>query len=65
LPAVCCLLLFCSSPVYCTDNAAMIGDAAERRMQADDFAGWDLDIQPSLRLVWQAANTRWISVRCR
>ncbi len=43
--------LFCPPPVYCTDNAAMIGAAAERRMQADDFAGWDLDVQPSLHLV--------------
>ena len=43
--------LFCPPPVYCTDNAAMIGAAAERRMQVDDFAGWDLDVQPSLRLV--------------
>jgi len=43
--------LFCPPPIYCTDNAAMIGAAAERRMQADDFAGWDLDVQPSLRLV--------------
>lgn len=43
--------LFCPPPVYCTDNAAMIGAAADRRMRAGDFAGWDLDVQPSLRLV--------------
>jgi N6-L-threonylcarbamoyladenine synthase len=43
--------LFCPPPIYCTDNAAMIAAAADRRMQADDFAGWDLDVQPSLRLV--------------
>ena len=42
--------LYCPPPVYCTDNAAMIGAAAERRAHAADFAGWDLDIQPSLRL---------------
>ena len=43
--------LFCPPPIYCTDNAAMIGAAAERRMRAGEFAGWDLDVQPSLRLV--------------
>jgi len=43
--------LFCPPPIYCTDNAAMIGAAAERRMRAGDYAGWDLDVQPSLRLV--------------
>ena len=43
--------LFCPPPIYCTDNAAMIGAAAARRMQAGEYAGWDLDVQPSLRLV--------------
>jgi N6-L-threonylcarbamoyladenine synthase len=43
--------LFCPPPIYCTDNAAMIAAAADRRMRAGDFAGWDLDVQPSLRLV--------------
>lgn len=42
--------LFCPPPIYCTDNAAMIGAAAERRMRAGEYAGWDLDVQPSLRL---------------
>ncbi len=51
LAAAVAVPLFCPPPIYCTDNAAMIGAAAERRMQADDFAGWDLDVQPSLRLV--------------
>jgi N6-L-threonylcarbamoyladenine synthase len=43
--------LFCPPPVYCTDNAAMIGAAAEWRMRAGEYAGWDLDVQPALRLV--------------
>lgn len=43
--------LFCPPPVYCTDNAAMIGAAAEQRMRLGDFADWDLDVSPSLRLV--------------
>ncbi len=43
--------LFCPPPVYCTDNAAMIGAAAEQRLRAGDYAAWDLDVHPSLRLV--------------
>jgi N6-L-threonylcarbamoyladenine synthase len=43
--------LFCPPPVYCTDNAAMIGAAAEWRMRAGNYAAWDLDVQPALRLV--------------
>jgi N6-L-threonylcarbamoyladenine synthase len=43
-------------PVYwpplwlCTDNAAMIGAAAFVRYQAGQRAGWDLDVEPGLRL---------------
>ncbi len=43
-------------PVYwpplwlCTDNAAMIGAAAFWRYQAGQRAGWDLDVEPGLRL---------------
>ena len=43
-------------PVYwpplwlCTDNAAMIGAAAFWRFQAGQRAGWDLDVEPGLRL---------------
>jgi len=43
-------------PVYwpplwlCTDNAAMIGAAAFWRHQAGQRAGWDLDVEPGLRL---------------
>lgn len=50
LAAVVDVPLFCPPPVYCTDNAAMIGAAAEQRMRLGDFAGWDLDVSPSLRL---------------
>ena len=44
------------APVYtpplilCTDNAAMIAAAGTYRYQAGLRAGWDLDIEPSLRL---------------
>jgi N6-L-threonylcarbamoyladenine synthase len=44
-------------PVYwpplwlCTDNAAMIGAAAHFRFVAGQRAGWDLDIDPNLKLV--------------
>jgi N6-L-threonylcarbamoyladenine synthase len=43
-------------PVYwpplwlCTDNAAMIGAAAFLRFQAGQRTGWDLDVEPGLRL---------------
>jgi len=43
-------------PVYwpplwlCTDNAAMIGAAAFWRFQAGHRSGWDLDVEPGLRL---------------
>ena len=46
-----------SVPVYwpplwlCTDNAAMIGAAAHFRFLAGQRAGWDLDIDPNLKLV--------------
>jgi N6-L-threonylcarbamoyladenine synthase len=46
-----------SIPVYhppialCTDNAAMIGAAAHRRFLAGQYAGWDLDVIPNLKLV--------------
>ncbi len=37
-------------PVYCTDNAAMIGAAAYYEYIKGNFAGWDLNAVPSLRL---------------
>ncbi len=38
------------SPVLCTDNAAMIGSAAYYEYLAGNFAGWDLNAVPGLRL---------------
>ena len=38
------------SPVYCTDNAAMIGVAAWHEMRAGRFSGWDLNAVPGLKL---------------
>jgi N6-L-threonylcarbamoyladenine synthase len=37
-------------PALCTDNGAMIGAAATRRLAAGDRARWDLDARPSLPL---------------
>ncbi len=37
-------------PVLCTDNGAMIAAAGTYRYQAGIRAGWDLDIEPGLRL---------------
>ncbi len=42
--------LFRPPPVYCTDNAAMIGAAAYWRALAGDYANMTLDVQPNLRL---------------
>ncbi len=38
------------SPVYCTDNAAMIGAAAYFEWQKGNFCGYDLNAVPNLRL---------------
>jgi N6-L-threonylcarbamoyladenine synthase len=35
----------------CTDNAAMIGAVAHRRFLTGQYAGWDLDVIPNLKLV--------------
>ncbi|HET9346261.1 MAG TPA: tRNA (adenosine(37)-N6)-threonylcarbamoyltransferase complex transferase subunit TsaD [Candidatus Limnocylindrales bacterium] len=43
-------------PGLCTDNGAMIGAAAARRLEAGDLAGLDLDARPSLPLA--RAETR-------
>lgn len=41
---------FYPSPVYCTDNAAMIGAAAYFEYQNGVRAGWDLNAVPNLKL---------------
>ena len=38
------------SPIYCTDNAAMIGAAAYHEYLAGNFAGYDLNAYPALKL---------------
>ncbi len=38
------------SPVYCTDNAAMIGVAAYYEYINGARAGWDLNAVPNLKL---------------
>ncbi len=42
--------LYVPSPVYCTDNAAMIGAAAYYEYQAGHVSGWDLNAVPNLKL---------------
>ena len=38
------------SPILCTDNAAMIAACGHFRFLSGDRAGWDLDVEPGLRL---------------
>ena len=38
------------SPVFCTDNAAMIGSAAYYEYKKGNLAGWDLNAIPNLKL---------------
>jgi N6-L-threonylcarbamoyladenine synthase len=40
----------CPPPALCTDNAAMIGAAAFYRFEAGRQSGWDLDVEPNLKL---------------
>ena len=42
--------LYFPSPVYCTDNAAMIGSAAYYEYQKGARGGWDLNAVPNLKL---------------
>ena len=42
--------LFVPSPIYCTDNAAMIGVAAYHEYMAGTRSGWDLNAVPGLKL---------------
>lgn len=44
------LRLYYPSPIYCTDNAAMIGAAAYYEYQKGVRHGWDLNAVPNLRL---------------
>ncbi len=44
------LPVYSLAPVLCTDNAAMIAAAGTYRYRAGVRAGWDLDIDPGLRL---------------
>jgi N6-L-threonylcarbamoyladenine synthase len=37
-------------PILCTDNAAMVAACGHFRYQAGERAGWDLDVEPGLRL---------------
>ncbi|HAX52995.1 tRNA (adenosine(37)-N6)-threonylcarbamoyltransferase complex transferase subunit TsaD [Muricomes intestini] len=41
---------YCPSPIYCTDNAAMIGTAAYYEYLAGTRHGWDLNAVPNLKL---------------
>ena len=41
---------FVPSPVYCTDNAAMIGVAAYYELLSGALSSWDLNAVPSLKL---------------
>ena len=44
------LVLSVPSPVYCTDNAAMIGVAAYHEFMDGRLSGWDLNAVPNLKL---------------
>jgi len=41
---------YCPSPVYCTDNAAMIAQAAYYEYKKGNFSGYDLNAVPGLKL---------------
>ena len=38
-------------PKYCTDNAAMVASCGYFRARRSNWAGWDLDVEPNLKLV--------------
>ncbi|MBP3700634.1 MAG: tRNA (adenosine(37)-N6)-threonylcarbamoyltransferase complex transferase subunit TsaD [Lachnospiraceae bacterium] len=42
--------IYYPSPIYCTDNAAMIGAAAYYEYEKGARAGWDLNAVPNLKL---------------
>ncbi|MBT4511395.1 MAG: tRNA (adenosine(37)-N6)-threonylcarbamoyltransferase complex transferase subunit TsaD, partial [Chloroflexi bacterium] len=39
------------NPILCTDNAAMIASCGYFHFMAGKIAGWDLDVDPNLKLV--------------
>jgi tRNA N6-adenosine threonylcarbamoyltransferase len=42
----------CYPPIeLCTDNAAIVAAAGYFRFEAGEWAGWDLDVEPALRLI--------------
>ena len=41
---------YCPSPIFCTDNAAMIGCAGYYNFIAGERSGWDLNAVPGLKL---------------
>ncbi len=42
--------LYLPAPALCTDNGAMIGAAATYRFERGEFAPWNADVDPGLRL---------------
>ena len=42
--------LYVPSPIYCTDNAAMIGVAAWQEWKKGNVSSWDLNAVPNLKL---------------
>jgi N6-L-threonylcarbamoyladenine synthase len=48
-------------PFLCTDNAAMIAACGHFRFLAGERAGWDLDVEPGLRLA-QALQNRGLGL---
>jgi len=44
------LPVYCLPHVLCTDNAAMVAACGHFRFLAGERAGWDLDVEPGLRL---------------
>ena len=44
------LPVFIPPPVLCTDNGAMIAAAAYHHLKSGESSGYDLDVDPSLRL---------------
>lgn len=44
------IAFYCPSPIYCTDNAAMIAVAGYYEYQKGTRSGWDLNAVPNLKL---------------